>query len=49
MLEVSGIPPQDNENVVDLVRKTVLAAGICNSMWVKLILLTEYQIKKQHL
>ena len=32
MLEVSGIPPQDDENVVDLVSKTVLAAGICNSM-----------------
>ena len=30
MLELSGIPRQDDENVIDLASKTALAAGICN-------------------
>ena len=29
MLELSGIPQQNDENVIDLVNKTALAAGIC--------------------
>ena len=30
MLEVSGIPRQDDENVIDLVNKTAVNASICN-------------------
>ena len=30
MLELSGIPRQDDKNVIDLVNKTALVAGICN-------------------
>ena len=30
MLELSGIPLQDDENIIDLVNKTALASGICN-------------------
>ena len=49
MLELSGIPRQDDENVIDLASKTALSAGYVILMWVKLILLTEYQVKEQHL
>ena len=30
MLELSGIPRQDDENAIDLVNKTAVVAGICN-------------------
>ena len=30
MLELSGIPQQEDENVIDLVKKTAVVAGICN-------------------
>ena len=30
MLELSGIPWQDDENAIDLVNKTAVVAGICN-------------------
>ena len=30
MLELSGIPQQDDENAIDLVNKTAVVAGICN-------------------
>ena len=30
MLELSGIPQQDDQNVIDLVKKTAVVAGICN-------------------
>ena len=30
MLELSGIPRQDDENAIDLVNKTAMVAGICN-------------------
>ena len=30
MLELSGIPRQDDENIIDLVNKTALAARMCN-------------------
>ena len=30
MLQLSGIPQQDDENAIDLVNKTAVVAGICN-------------------
>ena len=30
MLELSGIPRQDDENAIDLANKTAVVAGICN-------------------
>ena len=30
MLELSGIPRQDDEIIIDLVNKTAVVAGICN-------------------
>ena len=30
MLELLGIPRQDNENAIDLVNKTAVVAGVCN-------------------
>ena len=30
MLELSGIPRQDDENIIDLVNKTEVVAEICN-------------------
>ena len=30
MLELSGIPRQDDENAIDLVNKTAVVAGKCN-------------------
>ena len=49
MLGLPGILQQDDENVIDLVNKSAVVAGICNFDVGQIVFLTEYQIKEQYL